>query len=206
MNAANSPKSPAPQRSETEPKAALVAAPVTLFAALAILLYWGMLYLDKHAGGFNPQVYPPYDSYAAVKAVQPKSEGDEVFEKGKKVYALSCSPCHQTSGLGMAGMFPPLAGSEWVLTPKAGRAIRIVLHGAAGPMEVKGEQYNNAMVPWRDVLSDEDIAAVLTYVRNEWGNKAGPVSPDDVKKIRDATADRSASWTAQELLQIPEGE
>ena len=197
----DSKKSSSAQFDEQEPKAALTAAPVFLFIVLALLLYWGVLYLDENAGGFSKLVYAPYKSEKQL----PKVGGLDT-DKGRKVYAASCSPCHQANGNGLAGQFPPLAGSEWVVTPSAGRSIRIVLDGMTGPVEVKGQQYNNTMVPWRDNLSDEDIAAVLTYIRSEWGNKAAPVTAEHVKAVRGETAGRSGAWTAPELLKVPEKE
>ncbi|HXG46731.1 MAG TPA: hypothetical protein VNO52_03840, partial [Methylomirabilota bacterium] len=94
--------------------------------------------------------------------------------------------------------------SEWVLAPKPDRLIRIVLNGLSGPIEVKGAQFNNVMLPWRDALSDQQVADVLSYIRNEWGNKAPFVKPDEVKAIRDATADKGVNWTAEELKAIPD--
>lgn len=189
-------------KEEMEPKASQTAAPVFIFVVLALLLYWGALHIDKYGGGFEKLAYSPYTSTNQL----PPLNDDPSAALGAKVYAASCAPCHQASGLGMAGQFPPLAGSEWVVTPGPGRAIRVILNGAAGPMQVKGAQYNNVMVPWRDNLSDEEIAAVATYIRNQWGNKASSVTPEQVKAIRDATADRSAPWTAEELLKVPETE
>ncbi|WP_160164517.1 c-type cytochrome [Pedosphaera parvula] len=163
-----------------------------------------MIYLNNHAGGFNPKVYPPFASFKEVDDAQPVSAGGDAIKKGEKVFNLSCSPCHQANGLGVAGQFPPLAGSEWVLAPKTDRIIRIVLNGFQGPVEVKGAQFNNVMVPWRDSLKDEDIANVITYVRQAWGNKAGPVKPEEVKAIREATAQKGDAYTSPELQPIPD--
>jgi mono/diheme cytochrome c family protein len=106
--------------------------------------------------------------------------------------------------MGTPGMFPPLAGSEWVTAEGHERIIRIVLNGLSGPIEVAGAQFNNVMVPWRDTLKDEDIASVLSYIRSEWGNKADPVTVEEVKKVREGTKDRGNPWTADELKQVPE--
>jgi len=106
--------------------------------------------------------------------------------------------------MGTPGMFPPLGGSEWVNAEGHQRIIRIVLNGLSGPIEVSGAQFNNVMVPWRDILKDEDIAAVLTFIRSEWGNKGDPVPVEEVKAVRAATPDRASPWTADELKQVPE--
>jgi mono/diheme cytochrome c family protein len=103
-------------------------------------------------------------------------------------------------------LFPPLAGAEWVLEKDPSRLIRIVLDGIQGPIQVKGQAYNNAMPPWRPTLNDEEIAQVLTYVRQSWGNDASGVKPAEVAKVRKDTASRTAPWTAAELLQIPLGQ
>jgi mono/diheme cytochrome c family protein len=168
-----------------------------------VLLFFSMLFLEQHAGGFSAKVYPPYDSAKQLEALAPKGD-DGGLGKGKEVFGKTCIACHQASGLGTPGAFPPLVGSEWVLAPNPARAIRIVLNGLQGPIEVKGTGWNQSMLPWRDVLKDDEIAAVLTYVRNEWGNKAPPVAVDQVKAIRDETAGRSDPWTSAELLKVPE--
>lgn len=199
MNSASK-VSPEIRSDGSEPQAAPAGVPVVLFIALGILFFWGLLYLDRQAGGFNPVVYYPY---ASTNALPPPPGGGDLA-KGKTIYNNTCSPCHQANGLGLPGQFPPLAGSDWVVGMGPNRMIRIVLNGLQGPITVKGGEYNNAMVPWRDTLSDADIAAVLTYVRNEWGNKGDPVKPEQVKQIRAETADKSGSWTADELLQVPD--
>lgn len=126
----------------------------------------------------------------------------EIFEKGKTVYATTCGACHQANGEGLPGQFPPLVGSDWVLAKDPSRIIRIVLNGASGPIEVNGTSWNNVMVPWKDVLQDDDIAAILTYIRNDWGNTAPQVKPEDVAAIREKVKDRTDPWTAEELLKI----
>ena len=80
--------------------------------------------------------------------------------------------------------------------------VKIVLHGFHGAVTVKGEQFNNVMAPWGKVLKDEQIAAVLTYVRNEWGNKAPPITKEFVSKVREQTKDRTEPWTPKELQAI----
>jgi mono/diheme cytochrome c family protein len=90
-----------------------------------------------------------------------------------------------------------------VLEEGPNRIIKLILNGIQGPITVSGQQFNNSMLPWRDTLSDEQIAAVATYIRSTWGNKAPAVKPEDVKAQRDATAGRSTSWSPAELLAEP---
>jgi nitrite reductase (NO-forming) len=124
---------------------------------------------------------------AAIKA-DPKIAGlskEILMEKGKRVYAQSCFACHQTNGEGMPGVFPPLAKSDYLMADK-GRAIRAVVKGLSGPITVNGKEYNGVMPPV--ALNDEQVAQVLTYVRNEWGNEGDIVTPEDVTKARAESA------------------
>jgi mono/diheme cytochrome c family protein len=193
---------PPPERGG-EPAATRTAVPVLLIALLGLMLYLGDIYLMANNGSFNGLVFYPYNSTNQLADLHPKSETQIAFEKGRRIYRANCAACHQESGLGVAGQFPPLAASDWVLTEGPNRIIRLVLNGIAGPIKVNGQGYNNVMVPWRDTLKDEDIAAVITYVRSEWGNKASAVTPAQVKKHRDATQDKAGSWSADDLLQLP---
>ncbi len=101
---------------------------------------------------------------------------------GSKVYSVYCTACHQRNGLGDSQRFPPLAGSEWVTGDKK-RLIEVMLKGLEGPIEVKGQSYNNVM-PQHSFLKDEEIAEVLTYIRPNFGNTATAVSKEEVAAIR----------------------
>lgn len=123
------------------------------------------------------------------------------FDLGRTLYGGVCAPCHQPHGLGQEGMAPPLADSEWVLGSEQ-RLIRIVLHGVSGRLKVLDRTYWLDM-PALGVLSDDQIAAILTYIRREWEHTAGPVDPSVVKSVRIATKARDRSWTESELMKIP---
>jgi mono/diheme cytochrome c family protein len=101
---------------------------------------------------------------------------------GKKVYTKNCLACHQANGAGVPGLNPPLIKTDWVLGEKK-RLINVVLNGLDDAIEVNGEEYENPM-PALEYLSDQDIADVLTYVRNAFGNKASFIEPSEVKAIR----------------------
>ena len=197
-----------PAACDAEPTAGNAPAPVWLFVIMGLLAFWGLHFLEADAGGFNPQVYRPYANLAMLESFKPKSEGDVQFANGQRIYATYCAVCHQPTGQGLPGQFPPLAESEWVNTQGTGRIIRFVLNGAQGPITVKGQAFNGAMPPWRDILTDDDIAAVLTYVRGNknWGNSAPAVTPEQVKVLRDKTATRSTAWSPDEVLKIGENE
>jgi mono/diheme cytochrome c family protein len=122
------------------------------------------------------------------------------FNLGKEIFEITCIACHQQHGLGQEGLAPPLVDSEWVSGSEE-RLARIVLHGLSGPITVKGEVYEIDM-PSLAVLDDQQIAAVLTYIRREWGHSFEPVEPELVEKVRALTGDRLQAWTEQELLKI----
>jgi len=122
-------------------------------------------------------------------------------QDGGQLYATYCSACHAEDGRGATGgAFPPLAGSSWLADP-ADRAVKVVLHGLDGPVQVSGKSYNLAMPPQGAVLTDDVIAAILTYVRSSWGNKEKPVTPTFVKSIREQTQ-RDKPWTGSEILKL----
>jgi mono/diheme cytochrome c family protein len=130
------------------------------------------------------------------------ASGKEIYMKAAPGGGL-CFTCHQPSGQGLAGQFPPLAGSDWVLGDKE-RLIKISIYGLMGEIEVNGEKYNNVMAPPGippGSLTDQQIADVLTYIRNDWGNSASSVSPSEVASVRASIKDRAPMqmWTAAEL-------
>ncbi len=138
--------------------------------------------------------------------LQAEAPSAEQMSKGQQVYMQVCFACHQPTGLGLPNMFPSLASSDWVAAPKPDRLIRMVLHGLTGPIKVNGQPFNTPapLMPAQGLtLNDEQIAAVLTYVRNSFGNQAPAVAADQVKAIREAEKARTAMWTEAELEKIP---
>ena len=121
-------------------------------------------------------------------------------DDGEEIYLARCMSCHQTDGMGIAGVFPPLVETDWV-TGDAGRLIRVVLDGMMGEIKVNGVVYSGAMPPWKAFLSDAEVAALVTYVRDAWDNGASAVTAQQVANVRKATSDRSTPWTADELMQ-----
>lgn len=120
---------------------------------------------------------------------------------GQRLFEKTCASCHQESGTGLAGIYPPLVGSEWVLQPKSDALISLVLQGIEGPVRVLGETYQGEMPAHKAVLDDGQVAEILTYIRSSWGNKAGPVSRQEVAHSRQARA-RSRPWSQAELHKI----
>ncbi len=185
----------------SEPWAQKTPIPAVLLILFTLLFFAGDIYLMANRGDFDPRVYEPHDNFASVESAWPPDPTKALRLQGKRVYA-NCAACHQANGLGAPGQFPPLAGSEWVLAESPARIVRLVLHGISGPITVSGQSFNAAMPPWGAVLSDDDIAAVVTYIRSEWGNKASPVTAEQVKAIRGKQPERGP-WTPDELLKIP---
>ena len=105
-----------------------------------------------------------------------------VASDGAKVYQTNCSSCHQATGQGVPGTFPPLAGNSAV-TGDAMKVIHIVKFGLTGKVDVKGTSYNGMMPAWGQQLSNGDIAAVITYVRSSWGNSASAVTESQVAGV-----------------------
>ena len=106
------------------------------------------------------------------------------MERGKRTYLQNCSMCHQAEGQGMQGVFPPLVESEWV-NGDTKKLISVVLNGLQGEVTVKGVKYNGVMPP-QSHLTDEQLADVITYIRNSWNNKGAAVSADEIKAGRRA--------------------
>jgi mono/diheme cytochrome c family protein len=184
-----------------EPSAGTSPVPVWLLTALFFLLYLGMVYFDRTGGWFNPQVYAPYHSVAELTLYQPPTGGPDLA-RGKAVYENVCGLCHNNDGTGKPNQAPPFAGSEWALGSPS-RMIRIPLVGLSGPLKVKDQEWNLAMPNMGASLSDDDLAAVLTYIRQSWGNKASAITPEQVKAVKAEVGNRTQPWTAAELMAIP---
>jgi mono/diheme cytochrome c family protein len=184
-----------------EPVAERWSVPMWMIIVFALLFYWGQLFLSANAGGFSQDVYAPYHSYEEVFAANPQNPEQKMQIEGRRIFETTCAACHQPNGLGKEGTAPPLSGSDWVLAPGGDRIVRIVLNGLTGPINVKGQEWSLTMVPWRDNYSDDQIAAVLTYVRSHFDNKAGPINPALVKTAR--AESHTGPETSDELLKIP---
>jgi mono/diheme cytochrome c family protein len=177
--------------------------PLGLLFFFSGLIFFGGTYLNRFSGHFSPGVFDerakPHVGGIEVAKVDP-------IVLGKKQYDSLCVTCHQPTGLGLPGIYPPLAKSEWAQGSEE-RVIRIVLHGLTGPITVEGTTFPGA-VPMPAVgptgagWSDDKIAAVLTYIRQEWGNKGAPITTEKVAEIRSKEGPHAA-WTAPELEKIP---
>ena len=173
-------------------------------AAATVKLHWGAA--DPTRDGMITRIEEKKEK---VKVRVPKHilpADAKLYTLGGEIFARDghCSTCHQKNGAGLDPTYPPLVGSPWV-TGSEERLVKITLHGLWGPIQVMGKTYDPSkgtppMTAFGSILNDRELAAVLTYVRNSWGNRAAPVRPSTVKRIRAATKARSIFWNPAELL------
>lgn len=193
-----------PPASGNEPAVTRSAAPIWIIVTTLMLLFLGGYYFDKHSGWFNQNVYAPYSSAQELESYQPQSGEAAARARGKAVYESVCGVCHGNDGKGKPGQAPELAGSEWVDAKGFNRLAHIPLMGLNGPITVGGKDWNLSMAAMGAALSDDDLAAVLTYIRSSWGNKASAVTGDDIKKIRSGMGAPKPINGEQELKTLPE--
>lgn len=156
--------------------------------ALGILTVEGKPNLNVFEGEVLEGIYQPEGATIQKSPIADKSAApakalskEEKMTLGKKIYSSSCFACHQSNGEGIANAFPPLANSDY-LNKDLNRTIKAVLHGLSGEITVNGKKYNSQMPA--QVLSDQEVASVLTYIYNNWGNNKTEVSEEQVKKLR----------------------
>lgn len=188
-----------------EPKEGFKTMPLFLLGFVSTMIFVTSIYVVHYRAGFSPMVYDErFDPKTAAGSVAKELTPEQVVAAGKKSFQQTCAACHQNTGLGVPGTYPPLAGSEWV-NGSDERVIRILLHGLNGAVEVEGKTFNGAMPAFGKVTgggynwNEEKISQVLTYIRQEWGNKAAPITKDQVAEILGKEKARAKSWTAGEL-------
>jgi mono/diheme cytochrome c family protein len=190
-------------REPSDPQEGREPMPWWFVLTIVLALFWGGWYLGRYGGEFSTATHIALGdqrqaSIAGAAAGAVAAAAANPVEQGERIYLHNCQGCHQQNGQGVPGAFPPLVGAEWV-TGSPETLVRILLQGLAGPVQVAGATYNGAMPAWKDVLKDEEIAAVATYLRQWKPNAAAPVSGEQVASLRQATASRTAAWTAAEL-------
>ena len=198
------------QREKREPRVGAEPLSIWLIAIYGLAIFFGGAYLGRYSGNFtsgglDPMGAPP----PPKKAVAGGPAGGEQVElsprdRGKKIFAANCQTCHQATGLGVPGQYPPLAGSEFT-NGGSRRMGMIVLKGLQGPVTVKGQQYGTAvMQPWDKTLTDQKIADVMTYERSEWGNGASPVTVEQISALRKELANHPESFVEHDILAAPD--
>lgn len=186
---------PQQARENPDPHERMRPVPRLLLALVAAMVVFGIVYISR-ADIETASAWG--DGREAAELAGSKTSKAEKID-GAAIYAALCSACHQASGQGLPGVFPPLAGSEWVLG-KDSTVAAIVLHGINGAVSVKGAAYNGAMPSFKDQLSDAQIAAVLSHVRSQWGNQAAALTPEGVADTRAAHQARTAPFAGEKEL------
>jgi mono/diheme cytochrome c family protein len=198
------------QREKREPRVGLEPLSMWLIAVYGLAIFFGGAYLGRFSGNFSGDGLDPLGG--APRPPKPGQNGPggaqtqelSQADRGKKIFSANCATCHQANGLGVAGQYPPLAGSEYV-NGGTRRLGMIVLKGLQGPLTVKGAQFGTAvMQPWDKTLTDAKIADVLTYIRQEWGNKGAPVSAAGIAALRKELANHPDSFTEPDLKAVPD--
>lgn len=179
--------------------------PLVLLFVFSGLIFYAGTYLNHYAGHYDAAIFNENAHPTSAVASGPKVDP---MVLGKRYYDSLCIQCHQGDGKGQAGVYPPLAGSEWV-TGSEERLIRIVVHGLKGPIKVEGVEFNAAAMPAVGKVagsgynwSDEKIAIVLTYIRGSFGNTAPAITAEKVAEIHGKEGDRK-EWSQEELLKLP---
>ena len=181
---------PVQGREQSEPFERTNPVPVALYLLVVGLVTWSVYYIATSELENAPELG---DRRTLTSLSTPVTVTSISAINGAEIFAAHCAACHQTTGLGIPGAFPPLAGSEWVKgSPKV--LAKIVLHGVQGNLVVAGKTFAGAMPGFKDTLVDAQIAAVLTHIRGQWGNGAGVIDTTLVSDARKSTADRATPW------------
>src|SRR5437016_4544629 len=197
------------QREKREPRVGLEPLSIWLIVVYGLAIFTGGAYLGRYSGNFSgdgldPMMGPPPPKKGGGAAGQQQEQAAlSPHDRGKKIFAANCQTCHQANGEGVPGQYPPLAGSEFT-NGGSRRMGMIVLKGLQGPVKVKGQQYGTAvMQPWDKTLTDQKIADVMSYERSDWGNTAGPLTPEQIAALRKELANHPESFTEHDILAAP---
>ena len=185
-------------REKHPPTQGFLIAPLIFVFMFGCLIFVCSIQLAHSTNGF--EIHPPQEIVELSDEERESQRLERKYDSGKKIFSLRCASCHQSNGLGIATQYPPLAGSEWVSANPA-LITKIILKGLKGEITVKGEKYgtsaavNMAAVP----IDDREIANVVTYVRQAWGNDFGEMTTDEVAAVRSDTVDQKDQWIGEDL-------
>ncbi|GAB3246535.1 c-type cytochrome [Chitinimonas naiadis] len=179
-------------RENPDPDEQVKPVPLVLLLAIAGLFTWAVVYiattdLSAKSSWGDQRTLADLGKPAGGKA------------DGAALFTANCVACHQAGGTGVPGVFPPLAGSEWV-NGDPGVVTQILLHGISGKLTVKGQPFQGQMPNFSGKFNDEEMAAVLTHIRKAWGNTGTPIDAAAVKVQRDKSKDRTAPWNGDQEL------
>ncbi|MFA5664186.1 cytochrome c [Castellaniella sp.] len=178
------------KRENPEPYEGSRPIPIIVLTIIGLLLVWAVYHLYVS--------YKPMPAWVGDNRVEADFAVPASVDGGQ-VYAANCVACHQATGAGVPGVFPPLSKSEWVDADDAGIMIRIVLHGIHGPITVEGHEYNGEM-PSFAKFSDAEVAAVVNHVRTSFGNAASETDAAYVAQVREDTKGQTEPWKGDEDL------
>ena len=184
----------AAMREMQEPRDGIAPTPVSYIICCFFTLMLGGWYMGYYGGEWTANGL----SERPIAGLPPTAPPQDPMILGKEVFG-GCIQCHQESGLGVPGTYPPLAASDIVLGDKR-RLVAILLKGLNGEFQVNGKTYNAQMPAW-EIREDEEIAAVLTYIRGSWGNAADPVPISLVTAVRKEVAGKS-EWRSASLAEF----
>ena len=183
-------------RDKERPSGGFPVVPIFLIFFMSGLILFGAIYAVHYSDDFDSLGYDETRRRFAW-ADTGAAEGPSPFVIGERLYQANCAMCHQQNGEGLAGVFPPLNQTDWV-TGSETRLIKILLNGMVGPVEVRGNTYNGVMPAFGN-WSNDQIAAVTTYIRQAWDNDAGDITPEMVSETRALVGGRTNPFTAEEL-------
>ena len=189
----------AQQRENPDPHEQGRPVPKLVLLTVAAVFAWAIYYILTTQGDDDPAL-GDRRTMSTLMAKPTGAAGAAGAVDGAQIYGAQCVACHQASGGGLPGVFPPLAGSEWV-TGKDALAAAILLHGVTGKLTVKGAAYNGQMPAFKDKLNDTELAAVLSHIRSQFGNSAAKVGADAVKAVREEGKERKNPWNGDEELE-----
>ena len=187
-------------RDKDEPAEGFSLTPIFIVFLFCGFGFWAGLYLTQNSGNFAPSAFDLNAPKASLAGGPVAFEPDAA--KGEKLFLANCAACHQATGLGVPGAFPPLVKSVWV-TGSEDRLVKAILAGLAGEIEVNGVKYNGNMPNIGAGLKDGQIAHIATYVRQAWGNVAEPVMDTKVTEVRKAIGNRAQYNPADRLKEHP---
>ena len=184
------------EREKADPHEETKPFPQWMMGVVAVLLFFAIyeiLTADLRLGS----EYGDHRTRADLLPKEAAPKGAPV--DGAAIFSARCAACHQAGGTGLPGVFPPLAGSEWVVGDEKVLVLAI-LHGISGPLTVKGAKYNGAMPAFGAQLNDDEIAGVLTWLRANFGNSAAAIAGDKVAAHRTESAARTTPFNGDAEL------